>query len=114
MVSFLLLPEAMIVTPLGPSALPSVRSGNRPAGEFVLAHLRFAHGLEEKLQVPGDSGQGAEEIVPQHRDALSPVPARLARMAAGFTFRRGPRGPRVGAKARPGGPLRRGPWRNRR
>src|SRR4030042_526393 len=101
MVSFLLLPEGD-----APERAENDDAGhvNRPAGEFVLAHLRLAHGVEEKLQVPGDSGQGAEEIVAQHRDALSPVLTRLARMPAAFTFRRVRRCPgvRLGSRLRCG------------
>src|ERR1700733_14127371 len=35
----------------------------RPTGEVVLAHFRLAHGIEEKLEIPDDSGESGEEIV---------------------------------------------------
>src|SRR5579863_1898982 len=38
-----------------------------PAGEFVSPHLRFAHGVEKELEVPGSSRQGGEEIVGEQR-----------------------------------------------
>ena len=34
-----------------------------PGGEVVLAHLGLAHGVEEELEVPDDSGEGGEEVV---------------------------------------------------
>ena len=34
-----------------------------PAGEVVLAHLGLAHGVEEELEVPDDSGHGGEDVV---------------------------------------------------
>ena len=37
-----------------------------PTGKFEAAHLGFAHGVEEKLEVPGGAGEGGEEIVGKH------------------------------------------------
>lgn len=34
-----------------------------PTGEIVFAHLGLAHGVEEELEVPDDSGHGGEEVV---------------------------------------------------
>ena len=34
-----------------------------PTGELVRAHLRLAHGVEEELEIPGDAGEGGEEVV---------------------------------------------------
>ena len=39
-----------------------------PAGELVFAHARFAHRIEEELEVPSRSGDRGEEIVPRHVD----------------------------------------------
>ena len=36
-----------------------------PAGELIFAHARFAHRIEEKLEVPGGSREGGEEEVAQ-------------------------------------------------
>src|SRR5215470_8652828 len=38
----------------------------RPAGKFVAAHLRFAHGVEKELHVPGSSRKSREEIIRKH------------------------------------------------
>ena len=38
----------------------------RPTGKLVAAHLGFAHGVEEELEIPGGAGQGAEQIIRQH------------------------------------------------
>jgi len=41
-----------------------------PAGEAVFfAHLGFAHGVEEELQVPGESGDGGEQVIHLHGGA---------------------------------------------
>ena len=34
-----------------------------PTGEVVLAHLCLAHGVEEELEVPDDSGEGGKDVV---------------------------------------------------
>ena len=36
-----------------------------PAGELIFAHARFAHRIEEELEVPGGSREGGEEEVAQ-------------------------------------------------
>ena len=33
------------------------------------AHANVAHGVKEKLEIPDAAGEGAEEIIPQHRNA---------------------------------------------
>ena len=39
----------------------------RPTGEFVSSHLGLAHGVEEKLHVPGGARESREQIVGKHR-----------------------------------------------
>src|SRR5579863_6025861 len=34
-----------------------------PTGKTVFAHLRFAHGVEKELEIPGGSGESAPKIV---------------------------------------------------
>ena len=40
-----------------------------PTGEFEAAHLRFAHGVKEKLKIPGGSCESGKEVIRKHRDA---------------------------------------------
>ena len=40
-----------------------------PGGEAVLAHLRFAHGVEEKLKVPERAGKRGKQIISQQGNA---------------------------------------------
>src|SRR5579859_2074508 len=42
----------------------------RPARKTITAHLRLAHGVKEKLKIPRGSGQRAQTVIPQHRNAL--------------------------------------------
>ena len=39
-----------------------------PTGESIFAHLGFAHGVEEKLKVPGGAGEGREQVIGEHRN----------------------------------------------
>ena len=39
-----------------------------PRGKAELAHLGLAHGVKEELKIPSRAGQGAEEIVSEHRN----------------------------------------------
>src|SRR5579872_7562983 len=47
------------------------RHVKRPTGELVGSHLCFAHGVEEKLHVPGDACQRAEKVICKHARAHS-------------------------------------------
>src|SRR5262249_32745277 len=38
-----------------------------PTGEFVAAHLRFAHGVEEELKIPSGASQRGEKVVGEQR-----------------------------------------------
>ena len=49
-----------------------------PGGEVVLAHPGLAHGVEEELEVPDDSGYGGEGVVGDKRLAGEAVRFRAA------------------------------------
>jgi len=42
----------------------------RPTGKFEAAHLGFAHGVKEKLEIPSGAGEGREEIVGEHGSGI--------------------------------------------
>ncbi len=63
-----------------------------PTGELIVAHARFAHRIEEELEVPGRTGEGGEEEIAQVVDfdgltrLIGILDCRRAELIEGFVL----------------------------